>query len=90
MRAVKRRCIRCQQDEGIAAPTERGQCGATREDRKEEKERVPSDWLSVTCRHADMSAVTLKMSSWNDHGPVYAGRPLTDYCNAIIDVQMRL
>ena len=40
MRAVKQRCIHCQQEEDSAAPTE-GVCGLRRKDEKEEEERAP-------------------------------------------------
>lgn len=83
--AVKQRCIRCQQDEGIAALTERaaqskeGKEGGTKWWRfaRGKGRECPCEWLSDTCRHADMSAVAFRMSSWNDQGPVCVGHPPT-------------
>lgn len=48
---------------------------------QKEEEKCRCEWLSSTCKHAGMSAVTVKTSSRNDHAHVcvLAVLPLTDY-----------
>lgn len=58
---------------------------------QKEEEKCPCEWLSSTCKHAGLSAVTVKTSSRNDNGHVCVGCPSTHRLpNAIIDVQMGL
>lgn len=96
MMAVKQRCIRCQQDEGITALTERA---------KEEGDGGMKCWgsaggkgESAPVSRCQIPAGTLACQlSWLRRPAgmvmglcVLAILPLPDYCNAIIDVQMGL
>lgn len=100
MRAVKQRCIRCQHDEGIAAltetavPSEEGgkegdmkwwrSAGGKGESAHVSGCQVPAGPLTCQLSRLRCPAGTIMGLC------ALAALPLTNYCNAITDVQMGL
>lgn len=87
MRAVKQRCICCQQDRGIAAFLRDGGV------QMEGEEGGIQWWRSAcggfsTCRHADMSAATVRKSSWNNGGAVRASWLSSHSLTGVMPFQM--